>query len=108
MLGAQIDEAGKTTHARHGEIEQDEIDVGIGFERSAQAVEIAAFRNLAAAYGAGDRLAQRAAHQRMVVGNNDAGRWLGQDNSHLARAAPSFSADPCAGEELAFVARFHL
>ena len=72
ILRAQIHQAGKAAHARHGQIEQNEIDVAAALEQFGDFVEGAGFRDIHALEQAGDRLAQRAAEQRMVVGNHQA------------------------------------
>ncbi len=70
ILRAQIHQAGKAAHARHGQVEQDEIDVAAALEQFGHFVEGAGFRDIDALEQAGDRLAQRAAEQRVIVGDH--------------------------------------
>ena len=61
---------GKAAHARHGQIEQDEIDVAAAFEQLGDVVEGAGLRDIDLLEQPGDRLAQGAAKQRMIVGDD--------------------------------------
>ena len=67
MFGAQIHQPRKAAHAGHGEIEQDEIDVGSSGKNARHAFEIARLDDFRAGRGARDRLRERAAHERMIV-----------------------------------------
>ena len=68
-MRAQIHQAGKAAHAGHGKIEQYEIDVGAAFEMRGDFLEGPGLADFGVAEQARHRLAQRAAEQRMVVGN---------------------------------------
>ena len=70
MLRAQIHQAREPTDARHGEIQQDEVDLGVLVQLLDEFVEVAAFDDGAAGDGAGDRLMQGPTNQRMIVGND--------------------------------------
>ena len=70
ILRAQIHQAGKAAHAGHEQIEQDQIDLAAAaFEEFGDLLEGAGLGDIGAAEHAVDRLAQRAAEQRMVVGD---------------------------------------
>jgi len=73
MLGAQIHEAREPTHPRHGQIEQDKIDLVIIVQLLCETIEIGAFDNAATGDGAHDGLMQGAAHERMIVGYDNTG-----------------------------------
>ena len=60
----------KPAHARHGKIEQDEIDFAAAVEQLRNLVERSRFRDLDAREQPGDRLAHRTAKQRVIVGDN--------------------------------------
>ena len=69
ILRAQIHQAGKAAHAGHAQIEQDQIDVAAAFEQFGDLLEGAGLADFGAVEQAGDRFAQRAAEQRMIVGD---------------------------------------
>jgi hypothetical protein len=73
VLRAQIDQAGEARYPRHRQIEQDQIDVGILLQQLSQFVERSGLVDLCRSQHACDRLSQRVAEQRMVVGDNEAG-----------------------------------
>ena len=54
------------------QIEQDQIDVAAAFEQVGHLLERAGLGDLGAVEQAGHRLAQRAAEQRMIVGDHQA------------------------------------
>ena len=90
ILRAQVHQPGESAHARHGEIEQDEIDVAAALEQlRPTSSNDAGLGDLDAFEQAGHGLAQRAAKQRMVVGNDQtiAGRSLrsSPDRSRASR-----------------------
>ena len=70
ILRAQIHQAGEAAHARHGEVEHDEIDLAAAFEQLGDLVERPGLRDLDAFEQSGDRLAQRSAKQRVIVGDH--------------------------------------
>ena len=72
ILRAQVHQAGKAAHARHRQIEQDEIDVAAALEQFGDLVEGSGLGDFDLLQQAGHRLAQRAAEQRMIVGNHQA------------------------------------
>ena len=68
---AQRDQAGKARRARHGEVEQHEVDVVVAGHDRLGAVEIAGFEDRRDVADAGKRLLQRAAEKRMVVRDHE-------------------------------------
>ena len=89
ILRAQIHQAGKAAHARHGEIEQHEIDVAAAFEQRGSVVERAGLGDRRVGEQAGHRLAQRAAKQRMIVGDHEA---IGRLHEALSPGPAAFAA----------------
>ena len=73
MLGAQIHQPGKAAYAGHGEVEQDEIDLRALGKDARHAFQIACLEDFSAGHGTRDRLRQRAAHERMIVGDQNPG-----------------------------------
>ena len=69
ILRAQIHQAGKAAHAGHAQIEQDQIDVAAALEEIHDLFESAGLADSDPVEQAVDRLAQRAAEQRMIVGD---------------------------------------
>ena len=69
ILRSQIHQTGKSTHAGHAEIEQDQITSRLPPRGLADIFEAAGFGDVNLFEHANDRLAQRAAEQRMVVGD---------------------------------------
>ncbi len=67
ILRAQIHQPGEAAHARHGQIEQDEIDFAAALEQLGDIVERSGLGNVDFVEQAGHRLAQRPAKQRMIV-----------------------------------------
>ena len=69
-MRSQIHQAGESTHAGHAEIEQDQIHVPVAaVEDLADVFEAAGFGDVNLFEQPDDRLAQRAAEQGMVVGD---------------------------------------
>ncbi len=65
--------AGKPAHPGHRQIQQNEIDVAAAaLEQLHHVVEGAGFGDIDLLQQTGDRLAQGAAEQRLVVGNHEA------------------------------------
>ena len=71
ILRAQIDQPGKTADSRHGQIEQDQIDIGILFQQRGEFFERAGVVDFRGSHDARNRLSQRVAKQRMVIGNDE-------------------------------------
>src|SRR2546425_12008158 len=82
ILRSQIHEAGKSAHARHGQVEQDEINVSAAFEQLGYILEGSGFRDLDALEQTGHCLSQGAAKQRVIVRYDQARRFA--DPFHLA------------------------
>ena len=59
-------------HARHGQVQQDEIGVGGGGQPLGQLVQRARLQHLRVVERVAERLAQRAAKQRMIVDDDKA------------------------------------
>jgi hypothetical protein len=72
VLRAQVQEPREAPHSRHGKIEQHQIHVAAAVDQSGDLVEAAGFGNVRLAKRPRDRLAQRAAEQRMIVGDDEA------------------------------------
>jgi len=68
-LRAQIHQTGKSTYAGHAEIKQNQIHVPAPVENLANVFEAAGFGDVDLLEQPDNRLAQRAAKQRMVVGD---------------------------------------
>ncbi len=87
ILRAQIHQAGEAAHAGHREIEQNEIDVAAALDELGDLLERAGLADMRAAEQSGHRLAQRAAEQRMVVGDQQmVGLRLAQRDDRVGRA----------------------
>ena len=96
ILGAQIHQSGKAAHPRHGEIEQNEIDIGGAVEQGRYLLEGSGLGDIGRREQAGDCLAQCSAKQRMIVGNHqtilcgfvqpNVQFCLSSDGARLARA----------------------
>ena len=61
ILRAQVEQAGKAPHPRHGEVEQDQVDVAATVEELGNFVERPRLGNVDALEQPGDCLAQRPA-----------------------------------------------
>ena len=72
MLRPQVQEPGQALHARHGQIEQDEIGFAGGGKPVGQLVERAGLDDLRIGKGGPQRLAQRAPEQGMIVDDDEA------------------------------------
>ena len=107
ILRAQIHQAGKTAHARHGQVEQDEIDVAAALEQFGDLVEGAGFRDIDAFEQTGDRLAQRAAEQRMVVGDHQPILLLAAPLIELSLASARRSAAQTSASDTLHRSMFH-
>ena len=95
ILRAQIHQPGEAAHARHGQVEQDQIDVAALVEQLRHFVERAGLGDLGAVEQAGDRFAQRAAEQRMIVRDDQSIERFGQDDLVVqARSKLSVSLRP--------------
>jgi hypothetical protein len=70
VLRAQAHQAGEAAHARHCEIEQDEIEFAVAPEQLADFFEATGFRDLDVLEPSRHGLAQGTAEQRMIVGDN--------------------------------------
>ena len=68
-MRAQIHQTGKSAHAGHAQIEQNQIDLAAAFEQFGDLLEGAGLVDFDAIEQSVDRFAQRAAEQRMIVGN---------------------------------------
>ena len=68
---AQRYQPGQAAGARHGQIQQDEIDILAGDDERLGALEIAGLVDGRDITQAGQRLPQRSTKQRMVVGNDE-------------------------------------
>ena len=87
ILRPQIHKARKAAHARHAQIEQDQIDLGdAAVEEFAHLLEGAGLGDLGPAEHAIDRFAQRAAKQRMIVGNQQMMGWSFTQRENPGRA----------------------
>ncbi len=75
ILRAQVHEAGKAPHARHRQVEQDEVDLATALEQFRQVVEGSGLGNIDILEQAGNRFPQRSAEQRMVVRNDQPRRF---------------------------------
>ena len=80
ILRAQVNQAGEAGDPRHRQIEQDQIDIGILLQQRGQFLERSGFVDLRRGHDACNRLPQRIAKQRMVIGNDEVGAGSG---SHL-------------------------
>src|SRR3984957_18132457 len=83
ILRAQVNQAGKARDSRHGQVEQDQVDIGFPLQKRGQFLERSGFIDLGTGHDAGNRLAQRIAKQRMVVGNDQMGVGEGSHVSLL-------------------------
>ena len=93
ILRAQIHQTGKAAHAGHAQIEQNQIDVAAAFEQLGDRLEGAGLGDFDAIEQAVDRLAQRAAEQRMIVGDQQTMRCrLAQDKPRFAKLAVNVTA----------------
>ena len=79
-LGAQEQQAGVAAHARHAQVEQHQIHVRRLFERGGEGLEIRRLMDLGVGYRPHHRLAQRAKHQRMIVGDEHPDRVVQSDS----------------------------
>ena len=73
ILRPERHEAGKALDARHGQVEQDQVDVAFLGEGGVQVIHPTRFHHPGLGHDGGNGLPQRAAKQRMVVGNDDRG-----------------------------------
>ena len=71
ILRAQINQAGEAADSRHRQVEQDQIDVGILLQQRGEFFERAGVVDFRRGHDARDRLSQRIAKQRMIVGNDE-------------------------------------
>ena len=95
ILRAQINQAGEAADSRHRQIEQDQIDVGILFQQRGEFFERAGVVDFRRDHDARDRLPQRIAEQRMVIGNDEVragvviyslANWLRRTRDHIVIA----------------------
>jgi len=70
MVAANVGECGKPADAGHVQIEEQQIRRGIGLDDSLQRVETIGFDDSRVLDAALDRVDQRLAKQRMVIGDN--------------------------------------
>src|SRR5262249_2842079 len=84
MLRAQIQQPGYSVHARHRQIEQNEIDVARALELPRQLVERARLQDLRRVERRAQRLAERAAKERMIVDDDEPVLRHGPAPYHLA------------------------
>jgi hypothetical protein len=77
VLRAQVNQAGKARYSRHGQVEQDQVDIGILFQQRGEIIERSRFVDFRRGHDAGNRLPQRIAKQRMVIGDNESGAGRG-------------------------------
>jgi hypothetical protein len=88
ILRAQIHQAGETAHARHGQVEQHQIDIAATIEQRDRFVERAGLRDTGIAEQPGHGFAHCATKQRVVIGNNErVGGTHGQGLRIARRAA---------------------
>ena len=73
MLRAHGGQAGQAVVAGHVQVEQDQVDAGLGVERGEHAVEAVGLADLRVGHGIGGGLPQRGAEQRVVVGDQQHG-----------------------------------
>ena len=71
VLGAQVEQPRHPVHPRHREIQQDEIGVAGRSKALGQLIERTRLEDLRIVERVADRLAQRAAKQRMVINDNE-------------------------------------
>ena len=69
-MRAQVHQPGKAAHARHAQIEQDEVDFAAALKQPRDVVEGAGLADVGVLEQTGDRCPQGAAEQRMVVGDD--------------------------------------
>ena len=73
VLGPQRHQAGEALHARHGQVEQDQVDVALMGQGGVQILHAARLDDPGLRHDGGDGLPQGATKQRMVIGDNDRG-----------------------------------
>jgi hypothetical protein len=71
-LRAQIQQSGEAADAGHGEVEQNQIYLAVALEQIGDLIERAGLADLDLIEQAGHRFPQRAAEQRMIVGDHQA------------------------------------
>ena len=84
VLRPQGHEAGEALYARHGEIEQDQVDVAFAAQESVQVVHAVGLDHAGLGHDGPDGLAQSAAEQRMIVGDHD-----GRGGLHAVLSRPA-------------------
>ena len=80
MLGAQQGKAGEAVHARHVEIEQQGVGLGLALERRLGLCQRPRHGDAGSGEGLAERGRQGVAHHGMVVGDQERprlGRWIG-------------------------------
>ena len=91
MIGAQQGQAGQPVHARHVEVEQQRIGLGLRSSAACDLRQAAGHRDRGAGEGLAQGRGQRIAHHRMVVGDQE-GKSSAMANLGLRRDSRSRSA----------------